>query len=256
MKYAADFRSIARDALKGRWTIAVIAGLLASLLGALSSSGPEVNFRFEENHIQTDFSLFNQPIFSTGDELNSGIAAFLVGGAVVIVIVALVMAVLFFILGSIVKVGYSQFNLELVDRQKEPELGTLFGHFKNWSTPVAAAFLQALYVFLWTLLLIIPGIIAGYSYAMTEYILAEHPEMTASEAIARSKEMMAGNRWRLFCLQISFIGWEILCMFTMGIGNLWLIPYKQAATAAFYREISGTWHTIVSAPLPEEPWQN
>ena len=86
----------------------------------------------------------------------------------------------------------------------------------------------------------IPGIIATYSYAMTEFILAEHPDLTASVAIAQSKEMMTGNRWRLFCLHISFIGWDILCAFTLGIGNLWLRPYKQAAEAAFYREISGT----------------
>lgn len=75
---------------------------------------------------------------------------------------------------------------------------------------------------------------------MTGYILAEHPELTASEAIASSKEMMSGNRFRLFCLHLSFIGWAILCAFTFGIGNLWLSPYRQAAAAAFYREISGT----------------
>ena len=75
---------------------------------------------------------------------------------------------------------------------------------------------------------------------MTGYILADHPELTASEAIECSKEMMDGNRFRLFCLQLSFIGWSILCAFTFGIGNLWLTPYRQAATAAFYREISGT----------------
>lgn len=89
------------------------------------------------------------------------------------------------------------------------------------------------------LLLIIPGIMASYSYAMTGYILAEHPELTASEAIAQSKDMMAGNRWRLFCLQFSFIGWDILCALTLGIGNLALRPYRHAAEAAFYRELCG-----------------
>ena len=90
-----------------------------------------------------------------------------------------------------------------------------------------------------TLLLIIPGIMASYSYAMTGYILAEHPELTAGEAIAQSKAMMAGNRWRLFCLQFSFIGWDILCALTLGIGNLALRPYRHAAEAAFYRELCG-----------------
>ena len=104
----------------------------------------------------------------------------------------------------------------------------------------AARFLQSIYILLWSLLFIIPGIIASYSYAMTEYILAEHLELSASEAISRSKQMMDGNKWRLFCLQFSFIGWSILCAFTLGIGIFWLTPYKQAATAAFYREVSGT----------------
>ena len=149
------------------------------------------------------------------------------------------MAVVYFILGSVVGVGYSRFNLDLVDRQKEPEIGTLFGYFKFWKTTAAASFLQGLYVFLWSLLFIIPGIVAGYSYAMTDYILAEHPELTAGEAIEQSKAMMYGNRFRLFCLQFSFVGWDLLCALTLGIGSLWLRPYKQAAEAAFYRDISG-----------------
>ena len=64
--------------------------------------------------------------------------------------------------------------------------------------------------------------------------------MTAREAIAASKEMMRGNRWRLFCLGFSFIGWSLLCALTLGIGTLWLRPYEEAAHAAFYREVSGT----------------
>ena len=90
---------------------------------------------------------------------------------------------------------------------------------------------------MWSLLLLIPGIIASYSYAMTPYILANHPELTAREAIARSKELMSGNRWRLFCLEFSFIGWALLSSLTMGIGSLFLTPYTQAAKAAFYRDL-------------------
>lgn len=108
------------------------------------------------------------------------------------------------------------------------------GEFK---TAFFARFLTGLYILLWSLLLIIPGIMAAYSYALTPYILVENPDMTASEAIARSKELMAGNRWRLFCLQISFIGWHILAALTLGIGNLWLTPYTHAADAAFYRDL-------------------
>ena len=244
MKYAADFRSIARDALKGKWGMAVVAGILASLLGAVSSGEPEFNFHFNENGADVGFEIAGQQIFDSTAGWNEHLTGFLVGGISAIVIAGLVMAAVFFVLGSVVGLGYNRFNLELVDRQKEPQLGTMFGYFPHWKTAAAARFLQALYVLLWSLLFIIPGIIAGYSYAMTGYILSENPELTASEAIARSKEMMEGNRWRLFCLQWSFIGWDILCIFTAGIGYLWLNPYKQAATAAFYREISGTAYIV------------
>ena len=80
---------------------------------------------------------------------------------------------------------------------------------------------------------------ATYSYAMTDYILAEHPELTASEAIAQSKAMMDGSRWRLFCLHLSFLGWDRLCALTLGLGNLALTPSTQAAEAAFYRDLCG-----------------
>lgn len=72
---------------------------------------------------------------------------------------------------------------------------------------------------------------------MTSYILAENPEMTARDAIRKSKEMMQGNRTRLFCLGFSFIGWSIFSIMTLGIGNLWLMPYMYAAEAAFYRDL-------------------
>lgn len=243
MRLAEDFRSIARDALNGKWKIAVLVGLVATLLGAVEDMGPEVKINIDASSADASFEFAGQTIFSTGGGLNSNIGAFLVGSFTYIMIAALIMGAVYFILGSIIKVGYAKFNLNLVDRL-EGSFENLFAYFSDWKTTVAARFLQSIYILLWSLLFIIPGIIASYSYAMTEYILAEHPELSASEAISRSKQMMDGNKWRLFCLQFSFIGWSILCAFTLGIGNLWLTPYKQAAIAAFYREVSGTERSI------------
>ena len=239
MKYAADFRQNARDALRGKWTIAVLVGLVATLLGGAGSGGPEVKLNIDGSGAHASFEFAGQTIFSTGGGLNSDIGAFLVGSAIYITIAAIAMAVVYFVLGSIISVGYARFNLDLVDGGN-PSFETLFGYFSYWKTTAVARLLQSLYVLLWSLLFIIPGIVASYSYAMTEFILAEHPELTAGEAIAQSKEMMSGNRWRLFCLHFSFIGWDILCTLTMGIGHLWLRPYRQAADAAFYREITGS----------------
>ncbi len=249
MKYASDFRSIAQDALKGRWGIAVIAGLIASLLGAISSSGPEPKFEIKDNGANINFMFADQQIFSTSEGWMSELNAFIVGGAIYVILAAIAMAVVMFVLGSVIKLGYSRFNLNLVDRRQEPDLGTLFGYFPHWKNAAIAQLLETVYVLLWTLLFIIPGIIASYSYAMTGYILAENPEIAPSDAIARSKEMMEGNRWRLFCLQFSFIGWSVLSSLTLGIGNLWLTPYRQAAAAAFYRDVSGTEY-VLSAPEP------
>lgn len=244
MKYAADFRSIARNALSGRWAIAVITGLIATLLGAVASNGPEIKLNINDSGANLGLEFAGQQIYTTSGGWNEALTGFIIGSATFIILAALIMAVVYFVLGGVVGVGYARFNLDLVDRQKEPEIGALFGYFTYWKTTAAAKFLQGLYVFLWSLLFVIPGIVAGYSYAMTGYILAEHPELTASEAIEQSKQMMSGNRFRLFCLQFSFIGWDLLCALTVGIGNLWLRPYKQAAEAAFYREVSGTEHII------------
>ena len=239
MKYAADFKKIARNALRGKWGIAVIVGLVAILLGGTVNGGPELNLKIEGGSASVGLEIAGQTIFSTGGGFDSEIGAYLVGAAIYIILAALVFAAIHLLLGSVVGVGYAGFNLELIDRG-DAGFSYLFKYFPHWSNAVCTRLLKTVYEFLWSLLLIVPGIIASYSYAMTDYILAEHPELTAGEAIAASKEMMSGNRWRLFCLQMSFIGWAILCALTMGIGNLWLNPYRNAATAAFYREISGT----------------
>jgi len=79
--------------------------------------------------------------------------------------------------------------------------------------------------------------VKAFSYAMTPYILEEHPELSAGEAIDHSRAMMKGHKFDLFWLYLSFIGWILLSIFTLGIGLLWLAPYMQTATAAFYEDV-------------------
>ena len=227
---ASDFRAAARGALSGRWTIAVIAGLIASVLGGLSDGLPKVNFNLNSAE-GAGVSLKGIPGFEI-PILSGVLAAWLASFAVALVILAIAL----YILGSVISLGYTRFNLDLIDG-KEPVLNVLFSDFYRFGTAFLARFLTNLYILLWSLLLIVPGIMAAYSYALTPYILADNPDMTAGEAIARSKELMAGNRWRLFCLQFSFIGWHILAALTLGIGSLWLTPYINAAMAAFYRDL-------------------
>ncbi|MBO5773122.1 MAG: DUF975 family protein [Clostridia bacterium] len=99
--------------------------------------------------------------------------------------------------------------------------------------------LISLYVFLWSLLLIIPGIVKAYAYSMAYYIKADHPEYTATQAIDESKKIMNGNKMRLFLLDLSFIGWIIVGALCFGIGMLWVNAYQKATRAEFYRNLIG-----------------
>lgn len=119
---------------------------------------------------------------------------------------------------------------------EKPSVGMIFEGFNDFVGSLAVYVLTAIYTLLWSLLLVIPGIMKSYSYSMAFYLKAKRPELTANEAITLSSEIMYGKRFRLFCLQLSFIGWAILSVLTFGIGLFFLLPYMQAANTAFYEE--------------------
>ena len=123
-------------------------------------------------------------------------------------------------------------------REESVDLENLFDGFRGgrYTRVFCALFLVNLFTFPWTLLLIIPGIMKAFSYALTPYIIMDESELTARQAITRSCEIMEGRRWKLFCLYLSFIGWGILSLLTFGIGFLWLAPYMNASIAAFYED--------------------
>lgn len=112
-----------------------------------------------------------------------------------------------------------------------------FEVFNHYGRTLGASLLVFLFVMLWSLLLIVPGIVKGLSYAMTPYILHDNPEMSARECIRQSQKMMDGYKMKFFLLQLSFIGWFLLCCITMGIGFLWLQPYIITTEAKFYEEL-------------------
>lgn len=124
-----------------------------------------------------------------------------------------------------------------IARSEGASVGMLFDGFKRFGTAFATYLLTSIFVLLWTLLLIIPGILAALSYAMVYFILRDDPDVGAMEAIGRSKQMMRGNKWKYFCLQWRFFGWALLCILTLGIGFLWLLPYIMTSTARFYEDL-------------------
>ena len=259
MKCAADFREIARNALRGKWPVAILTGFVASLIGAgiaSSGGGGSSNSNDSSSGIIQDFQ---------ATELWLQLRTFLIIATVILVIWVIVTIVI----SGAGKLGYAIFNLKLVDN-RDAAFSDLFSQFDRLGAGFCMNFLMGLFTFLWSLLLVIPGIIKSFSYAMTPYILAEHPEMTATEAITESRRVMDGNKWRLFCLGFSFIGWSLLCAVPILIalifiarativsgnystllwlipcsiptfvGSLFLMPYQETAYAAFYRDVSGT----------------
>ena len=219
---ASDYRRIARERLTGNWLLAAAVAFVAAFLGGPLNSGGNFN-------LELDAELIKYLPESIVSSLN------------LIASIAGIMGLVCFIIGGTVQLGYVRFLLKQHDRQN-PEFMDLFSQFHRFGEGFLQAFLRALFVFLWSLLFIIPGIVKGYSYAMTPFIMNDHPEMTAKDAIDASPKLMNGHKAELFYLDLTFIGWSILCIFTFGIGFFFLTPYIDASHAAFYRNISNTAH--------------
>lgn len=142
-----------------------------------------------------------------------------------------------FVSGTLL-VGLNTINLKAF-RREQFDIVELFQPFKsNYTQTLVAYILKSIFTILWTLLFVIPGLIKIFSYSMTEYILAENPKIEGNDAITKSRELMDGHKGRLFLLQLSFIGWILLSILTLGIGMIFLIPYMNAATAAFYLDLT------------------
>ena len=140
------------------------------------------------------------------------------------------------IIGGPLSLGYTTLIL-LISRNQKPDFAILFGGFKRFGISFAAYLLRFIFIILWTLLLIIPGIIACLRYSQTYYILSEDENIGPLEAISKSKEMMVGNKWKLFCLYCRFIGWFILCIVTLGFAGLYVGPYISQSCANFYNDL-------------------
>lgn len=157
----------------------------------------------------------------------------------VVVIIALAVSIVFdaFIYNPLEQ-GFNKFFLKNQDEPAEvSNIGFAFDH--NYMNTVKTLFCRDLYIVLWSLLFIIPGIVKAYEYRMIPYILCDNPELSKEEAFAKSKEMMKGNKFKAFLLDLSFIGWDILSVFTFGLlSTFYVAPYKFSTRAALYKELA------------------
>ena len=225
---AYDHRARAREALRGNWVTAVLVFLVAGLLSGDSNS-PSFNFNI---NIES-----GQPVQITlPQELQNFLVDTLGLAMPLILSISLVLLVVRLALGGVMSMGRATYSLNLIDGA-EAEFVDLFIGFRRFYDALVMNVVSILAVLAASLLFVIPGIILGYGYSMAPYILAENPDISGTDALRMSRQMMKGHKWDLFWLELTFIGWEILAAFTLGIGNLVLTPYKGVSKASFYRDV-------------------
>ena len=208
MKTNQDLKNAALEALRGNWAPAVVCTIIYLLLSiGISLLQPNI------------------------DDPTAALT-----GAQKIMMVANVL--LLFLVMVPLGIGYYQaFKVLFTDGDNKLTANCFRLSFGNYFKNVAAYLLMCLFIFLWTLILIIPGIIKALAYSMTPFILKDFPELSVNQAINLSQKMMKGHKFDYFWLGLSFIGWILLGLLTLGIGYIWLIPYMYTSYAAFYEEV-------------------
>ena len=212
-----DIRRAARENLAGNWGQSILVALVAALFGALLT-GVSFSINIDAN-ILSELPMFIQRYLALMAKIAS------------------VLSLVQFVAGGTVQLGYAKYLLKQYNKASF-DIKDLFSEFHRFTQGFLQNFLRGLYVFLWSLLFVIPGLIKIYSYAMTPFIMAENPDMTANEAITASRELMNGHKGELFLLDLSFFGWMLLNTLTLGLGSLALNPYMNAARAAFYKDLT------------------
>lgn len=161
-----------------------------------------------------------------------------------LIMVLITGALAFTYVGSLLVAGPLTVGLALVIinivRKNDPRIENLFTPFKDFVRTFVLWIINTIFIALWALLFIIPGIIKALSYSMSYFILIDNSSLSANEARKASMALMDGNKWRLFCLYFSFIGWILLSMLTFGIVLFWVMPYIRTAKAEFYQSLIET----------------
>lgn len=250
-----ELKERAKEALKRNYWKIVLVSLIGILIsGGLSSSGisNNVSDRVSQN-AESYYSTGDMNLDNIGDAVirmqNGGdfditpelIASLAFAGIVVLIMVVIGLAIgiaLNVLLINPIQVGVNRFMVKsLDDTARIAEVGYTFDH--NYKNGVKVMFFKDLYVVLWSLLFIIPGIYKAYQYRMVPYILGENPDMTYQEVLQRSKDMMDGQKWDAFVLDLSFILWHILGGITCGLVEIFYVaPYVNLTDAALYSRLN------------------
>ena len=208
MKTNQDYKNAALAALNGNWAPVVVATIVMYIVSFV-------------------VQLIAQPLTATADPESLNTVALIVATMVVTMFATVPMSVGY----------YNALNKLYLDGDNKVTSNMFTIGFGRVLRYVGGMFLMGIYIFLWMLLLVVPGIIKALAYSLTPYILKDYPELSVNQAINLSVKMMKGHKMRYFLLTLSFIGWGLLGILTLGIGYIWLTPYMYTTTAAFYQDV-------------------
>lgn len=232
-----ELKSKAKLALKRYYWIAFVVCIVAGILGGSGGSGGGGGSSFRNySDIRDNNNSFylGNDISAIENEISTMIVRFLpliVGFLILAIIIGIVFSI--FVSGP-VEAGKNYFFMH--SRENVSQFTNMFANFRKgrYMNTVSVMFFRGLYTFLWTLLLIIPGIIKSYEYCMIPYIMAENPNIDKNRAFELSKYMTDGDKFNIFVLQLSFIGWYLLGAIFCGLGILFVQPYFEATMAELY----------------------
>lgn len=204
--------------------VAFVMGLFVS--GVATSGGYNVSDTTAE--VTTEYSSTLTP------EQTAALVAIVIGAVSFLGFIAMVIRAL---VANPIEVGGRRFFRKNAVDQETP-FATLAEGFQNYGHVIVTLLVRDVFIVLWSLLFVIPGIMKSYSYRMVPYIVKDNPELSPTETLALSAQMMKGNRWQAFVMDLSFIGWMLLGVVTLNLGNIfWTAPYMNATDAELYLEL-------------------
>lgn len=213
MKHNQDYKNAGLAALKGSWEQSIVATFIVIVLSELltvSAWGFSL-LRFDDNQ-------WSGPVFTS-------------------IFVFVILSYVLFLVYPVV-VGFINVFNRLYYESDRRVLGNLNRlSFREFSHSGMTMFLMSLVTSFFTIFLIVPGVIVSLSLFLTPYLLKDCPKLSAIDVLRLSNKMMKGHKMQLFKLQLSFIGWIVLNIFTLGIGTLWLVPYMMTTMAVFYQDV-------------------
>lgn len=225
----------AKDTLRNYYWPAVLVCFIAGILsGSFISNGSQVQMQLNRSNTASSSGI-DMP-FQIPDASSRGFLSLVLLFMVISLIIALVISLLSIFVGNIIIVGKLNYFLESRYQGQSAGIGRLFygfsgGHYVN---VMKGMFFRDLFTFLWSLLFVIPGIYKHYEYYMVPYLLSEYPDMDRREAFQRSKELMDGNKFNTWVLELSFLGWILLGVLMCGIGVIFVSPYYEATFMELY----------------------